>query len=398
MKILVSCVGTRGDVHPALAFAVELRRLGAEVHVCVPPNFVATAVALGLPARPVGVEMRQAPGAPPPTPSELAALAGRLLQDQFDAVEAAVEGCDILFGVGAHQYAIRSVAEVRGVSAELAVYAPVSLPSPAHAPPGVPVSDDRAANTAAWVENRKGWTVRAGPVVNKNRARLGLAPVDDVLEHILGPEVWLAADPLLGPADETPGRTVLQSGAWLLPDPTPLPDELVAFLDAGEPPVYFGFGSMPGMSTRSGAVVAAARRLGRRALVSGGWGGLAPIDGGDDCFALGDVDHAALFPRVAAVVHHGGAGTTTTAARAGVPQVVVPMYSDQPYWASRVRTLGVGVVVEPQTWTADTLAEALLATLPRAAAARALAPRVRGDGAAVAARMLLGGGRGGTGG
>ena len=38
---------------------------------------------------------------------------------------------------------------------------------------------------------------------------------------------------------------MVQTGAWLLPDERPLPADLVAFLDAGTPPVYVGFGSMP---------------------------------------------------------------------------------------------------------------------------------------------------------
>ena len=90
-------------------------------------------------------------------------------------------------------------------------------------------------------------------------------------------------------------------------------------------------------------LIAAARAVGRRAVISHGWGNLDVIDRGADCIAIGDVDHAKLFPRVAAVVHHGGAGTTTAAASAGAPQLVVPHLYDQHYWANRVRRLGIGV-------------------------------------------------------
>jgi vancomycin aglycone glucosyltransferase len=77
---------------------------------------------------------------------------------------------------------------------------------------------------------------------------------------------------------------------------------------------------------------------------------------------IGPVAHPALFRRVAAVVHHGGAGTTTTAARAGVPQVVVPHLLDQFYWAARVTDLGLGVALPPRRrLTADALAGALAA-------------------------------------
>src|SRR4029077_18868525 len=77
-------------------------------------------------------------------------------------------------------------------------------------------------------------------------------------------------------------------------------------------------------------------------LVGRGWAGLALIDDPDDCFAVGAGNQQALFGPVAAGLHHGGAGTTTTAARAGAPQVVVPQWTDQPYWAGRVAALGIG--------------------------------------------------------
>ena len=58
--------------------------------------------------------------------------------------------------------------------------------------------------------------------------------------------------------------------------------------------------------------------------------------------ALESVPHDWLFPRCAAVVHHGGAGTTAAGLRAGVPSITVPFFADQPFWAQRVRALGVG--------------------------------------------------------
>jgi len=69
--------------------------------------------------------------------------------------------------------------------------------------------------------------------------------VDNVRAHILGDHPWLAADPTLAPWPELADLDVVQTGAWILPDERPLPAELEAFLDAGPPPVYVGFGSMP---------------------------------------------------------------------------------------------------------------------------------------------------------
>ena len=58
MRALLAAVGTRGDVQPALALALELRKLGHEVRLCTSPNFVDWAKTLGLEAVPMGVEMR----------------------------------------------------------------------------------------------------------------------------------------------------------------------------------------------------------------------------------------------------------------------------------------------------------------------------------------------------
>lgn len=176
----------------------------------------------------------------------------------------------------------------------------------------------------------------------------------------------------------------------MLADPAPLPEEVVRFLDSGDPPVFVGFGSMPADSEAARGPVAAARAAGRRVIVSRGWADLAVTDESPDCLVIGDVGHDALFPRVAAVVHHGGAGTTAAAARAGVPQIVTPMFGDQFYWAGRVVDLGVGAAVAHGAMTERSLAEVLRKTL-RAdveVAARTLARQVRRDGAEIAARRL----------
>jgi vancomycin aglycone glucosyltransferase len=168
---------------------------------------------------------------------------------------------------------------------------------------------------------------------------------------------------------------------------------LVAFLDAGTPPVYVGFGSMPMRASKDAARVAieAIRAQGRRALVSHGWADLALIDDQDDCFAVGEVNHQALFGRVAAVVHHGGAGTTTTATRAGAPQVVVPQGVDQPYWAGRVADLGIGTAHDGPTPTTESLSAALRTTLTPQTRARAttVAGTIRTDGTTEAATLLI---------
>ena len=140
----------------------------------------------------------------------------------------------------------------------------------------------------------------------------------------------------------------------------------------------------------SRALIRAVRAVGRRIIVSKGWANLDLIDDAPDCLAIGDVSYDLLFPRVATVVHHGGAGTTVAAARAGVPQVITPMFNDQFYWANRIADLGLGATTAHATMTEESLIASLREVLHPAVEVRtrALAGQIRRDGAEVAARRL----------
>jgi vancomycin aglycone glucosyltransferase len=187
----------------------------------------------------------------------------------------------------------------------------------------------------------------------------------------------------------------IQIGAWVLANPRPLPSELEAFLDAGSPPIYVGFGSMPMQAAPDAARAAinAMRALGRRTVLARGWAGFSAIDDGPDCFVTGEVNQQRLFRRVAAVIHHGGAGTTFTAARAGSPQVIVPQVADQFYWAERIADLGIGVAHDGSVPSKASLADGLASALDRSVIERASAMTgsFRTDAAAVSARMLIDG-------
>ncbi|GAA5060964.1 glycosyltransferase [Nocardia callitridis] len=141
---------------------------------------------------------------------------------------------------------------------------------------------------------------------------------------------------------------------------------LAAWFEAGDAPVYFGFGSMPvpDVAATAAAIVDAAQRVGVRALISSGWGALAAAVAEDDRVrVVGAVDHDRIFPRCRAVVHHGGAGTTAAALRAGVPSLVCWVGSDQPYWGARCVRYGVGETTRLPGIDADILTEKLATIL-----------------------------------
>jgi vancomycin aglycone glucosyltransferase len=230
-----------------------------------------------------------------------------------------------------------------------------------------------------------------GDALNTLRAAIRLPQLDNVRDHCYTDTPWLAADPVLAPWPRPTKLDVVQTGAWILPDERPLPAALEAFLEAGTPPVYVGFGSLPAPRDFARMAIDVVRAQGRRVLISRGWAELALVDDRDDCFVVGEVNQQALFPRVAAVVHHGGAGTTTAAARAGSPQLIVPQIVDQPYWAGRVWDLGIGSAHAGSTPTVESLTAALESALKPATCTRALAvaDTIRGDGAMDAAILLL---------
>ncbi len=398
MRVLLSTIGSRGDVQPLVALAVQLRELGQEVRVCVPPDFRDWIEGLGIPFVPIGPEVRStakpSPAQARPSAEQIRQMMEGTVATQFETIPAAAQGCDIIVAGNALQIAARSVAEQMGIRYVFAAYCPIILPSPHHAPPKVLAwtpKDATADNRALWAEDAERWTERWGPALNSHRASAGLAPVTDVRSHILTSTPWLAADPTLAPWPEAVDPDVFQTGAWILPDERPLSPELEAFVDAGEPPVYFGFGSIRTPQDLSKTMIDAARALGRRAIVSRGWADLSLVDDKPDCLSIGEVNLQALFARVAAVVHHGGAGTTTAATGAGAPQVVIPQLYDQHYFAQRVADLGIGAAHAPGAPTAASLTSALEHALEPAVAvrARAVATAVRRDGARVAAERLI---------
>jgi vancomycin aglycone glucosyltransferase len=397
MRVLLSTYGGRGDVEPLAGLAVRLRALGAEVRVCAPPDCAELLAGVGVPLVPVGPPVRKlVHGAMRPSVADVPRLVAELIAEQFDKLPAAAEGCDALVATGLFPVAAsaQSVAEKLGIRYVFAAYCPIFLPSPHRPPqplPGRPLPPDVTDNRVLNDLDIQNYNALYGPALNTNRASIGLPPVDNVRDHVITDQPWLAADPILGPWQESPDLDIVQTGAWILPDERPLPAELEAFLDAGTPPVYVGFGSMRAPKDVARVAIEAIRGQGRRALLARGWADLALIDDRDDCFVVGEVNQQALFRRVAAVVHHGGAGTTTTAARAGAPQVVVPQMADQPYFAGRVAELGIGTAHDGPTPTPESLSAALRTTLTPETRARAtaVAGTIRTDGATVAAKLLL---------
>jgi vancomycin aglycone glucosyltransferase len=329
------------------------------------------------------------------TPEELKRIQASvpdLITDQFEVIGEAAKNCDIIIGANAHQYAAPSIAERIGIHCITAVYAPVAIPSLTIAPP--PFQGQNSASNIniaeQWLNTAKIWNDRALNRINQNRERLGMPPIIDVLDYVLTDHTWLAADTVLAPAPVTTKRNIFQTGTWVLADDAPLPSKLGNFLESGEPPVLVGFGSMPASGIIAKQIIDAILSYGKRIIVMKGWADLDIIEESQNCIIVDEVNYEKLLSRVAVIIHHGGAGTTAAAARAGIPQIITPMFSDQYYWGNRMQELGGGITTPYASITKEQIEKSLeiVFTIAVQSRAQALAQQVRHDGVEIAANQL----------
>jgi sterol 3beta-glucosyltransferase len=409
VKVLILTLGTRGDVQPFVALAQGLTKVGHEAVLAAPHRFARFVgergvTFAGIDDGPMRLMDRDAESGTVVVDIASGGLAAKLalarrmpamfttvLEDCWSvAAEGPGAGADVLVHNG-QVIAGQHVAERLGIPAVLALAIPVYVPTREFSWPGVaaPAWLPRALNRATYLGMR-GPAVLFGRTVDRWRGTtLGLPRRRGRHDPCLRPDGSPA--PVLHaisrhvvprPADWPPSATV--TGYWFAPERPRLPDALTRFLDAGDPPLFVGFGSMAGPDPAGTAAIVldAARRAGVRAVLGIGWGGLAAT-ASDDVFVTDEVPHEHLFPRVAAVVHHGGAGTVAAAAAAGRPQIVCPFVADQPFWGRRLHDLGVATEpIRQRHLSADRLATAIreATTAPGLAAAAAdLGTRVRAE-------------------
>ncbi|CAM2180919.1 glycosyltransferase [Burkholderia orbicola] len=353
MKLVIATYGTEGDTRPLAALGRALMDAGHEVRLLADAATLGLAAALGVPSAPLSGDIRRAiapegaladavrgRGGFNDTSKALAAIANANTGAWMREVVDASAGCDALLVSGLVSFVGLSVAEYRGIPAigtgmipitPTAEFASPFLP-PGKLPRWLNRASHRLVNALLWQAFRKS--------TNAARAGVcGLPPRQHVwTDH---PMLYGVSPTLLsGPADwpanvQACGQWRIDARAWA---PSP---ELAAFLDAGEPPVYIGFGSMAGFDRAAMAAALTQALAGRRALFYPGWSGIDASLLPAHVRLIGDTPHDWLFPRVAMAVHHGGSGTTHSAARAGIASVVVPFAGDQFFWANRLQRLGV---------------------------------------------------------
>ncbi|WP_129337082.1 glycosyltransferase [Cellulomonas endophytica] len=168
-----------------------------------------------------------------------------------------------------------------------------------------------------------------------------------------------------------------------------------AWLRDGTPFVYVSLGSFLSVRDDVLARVAAALRLaGVRAAVASGAtppAALGPVPPG--WLVREHLPQVRLLRRAALAVTHGGNNSVTEAMATGTPLVVLPFSTDQFAGAAALERVGVGVALDPNTATVETLRAAVDAAMalpaPAAGLLGAVADGITADPGPLRARRAV---------
>jgi UDP:flavonoid glycosyltransferase YjiC (YdhE family) len=333
VKFVLAAYGSRGDTEPCVAVAGELQRRGHDVQLAltVPPEMRAYVESAGLVTAPYGrdwqgllsdedfVRMLQNPMNAIPQAVEYVAQAVR---EKTARLVSLAEDADLLVAGMTEQTPAGNVAEYYGIPLAALHFFPAQILQRG--------SPDYSGSTQSDQAQRRALGLPDSAVAVRP---LEIQAYDEICLPGLAAE-W---------ADSADRRPFV--GALTLQLPTDTDDEVLSWITAGAPPVYFGFGStpVPAPADTIAVISAACARIGVRALICMGPNDFARIPVQDHVKVVREVNHAAVFPACRAVVHHGGAGTTAAGLRAGVPALVLWNGLDQPVWATSVEYLEVGL-------------------------------------------------------
>lgn len=379
-RIVVTTIGSLGDLHPKIAIALELRQRVHDVVFVTHQVYQSKLEALGFEFHPMRPDFTAIND-----PQEMARMmdlktgqeymvrqwANPHLREMYTDLLNVAKSADFIFS-GEGVIATPLVAEKLGMRWASSAMVPLSFFSiydpPVLAPfPALatlyklgPIVNRGILNFAKLVSNS--W---AEPI-RQLRRELGLSPIDynPFLENRFSPYLVIALfSSVLGqPQPDWAANTVVAGFTFYdgTQEGTALTPELKQFLEAGEPPIVFTLGSAavmaPGRFYEES--LQAAKQLNRRAVLLMGKNA-APDALPEGMIAVSYAPYSQIFPRAGAIVHQGGIGTTAQALRAGCPTLVMPYSHDQPDNAARVERLGTSRTIPRKHYSAERVAKQL---------------------------------------
>ncbi len=380
-RIVISTVGSAGDLNPFLALGLGLRERGHDVLFAVEERMSDTLRGAGFAVRPLagdGEEIFEKYSAEfidklSPIPSLRAVVERYLLpslRHNIEELRAACEGADLLVSA-AVQLAASFVVEQTGIPWASVALTPIVVPTAYIAPvPGIylPAPLQRAVNRFLWTGGVL--TVRriADRPINRIRQEYDLPPLRDVMYtgNLSHEYTAVAISPSFISRPPDWPSYIAETGFlyWDAPDSWQEPAALTAFLAGPEPVIGISSGSMgpevkQAFTKFFATSIEAVRRVGARALVIGAAPGVLSDPLPDGVFAIPFAPFSHIYPRCAAVIHHGGIGTTAQSLRAAVPTFIVPWGVDQYFHGEGVKQLGVGRWMQRRFYTATRASKVL---------------------------------------
>lgn len=375
-RIVVTTMGSLGDLHPKIAIALELRQRRHDIVFATHQGYQAKIEALGFkfyPIRPDGTEdpSEIARMTNPKTGSEYVICNWLLpsLPKTYADLMSAARDADFMIA-GEIVYAARLVAEKLGIRWASSALSPFSMFS-AYDPPvialfpwlaklhkfGVPINQGvirlLKAITKSWAEP-----------IHRLRAELRLPKRsgNPLIDDKFSPYLVLAMfnSVLAKPQPDWAENTVVTGFAFYDGDNAKLSPKLQQFIDVGEPPLVFTLGSAnvlnPGVFYSES--IKAATQLNRRAVLLMGENTF-PEKLPKNIIAINYAPYSKIFPHASAIVHQGGIGTTAQALRSGRPTLIMPYTYDQPDNAARVERLGTSRTIDRKQYVAQRVAKEL---------------------------------------
>lgn len=417
-KIVLTTLGSLGDLHPYIAVAIEMKRRGHDCVVATSEIYRQKVEGEGLRFHSLRPDMSWVIGNPEAmrqlnhpwrgTENVLRKAILPFLEDTYEDLLAAAEDAVLLVS-HIMTFGVPLIAEKLNIKWMSSILQPSGFFS-AFDPPHIPqlalvnrVSSSYPAMRPFLFRHIKQISRSWFKPVDELRSRLGLAPSNrhPLFEGQFSPHgtIALYSQVLGDPQPDWPSKTAITGFPFydkLLPGEDELTPELREFLDQGEPPIVFTLGSSavfdPGEFYAQSAE--AARLLGKRAILLAGkeYQKRIRLASTEELLVVDYAPFSVLFPRASAIVHQGGVGTTGQALRAGRPMLVVPFSHDQPDNAARVVKLGVARMLARKNYSAEAAARELKLLLSDSAMAQQ-AQRVgeqvqKEEGARVAADLL----------
>ncbi|XP_050142477.1 sterol 3-beta-glucosyltransferase UGT80A2-like isoform X2 [Malus sylvestris] len=382
LQIVMLIVGTRGDVQPFVAIGKRLQEYGHRVRLATHANFKDFVLTAGLEFYPLGGDpkvlagyMVKNKGFLPSGPSEISIQRQQLREIIFSLLPACKEpdpDSKVPFKAEAiianpPAYGHSHVAEALKVPLHIFFTMPWT-PTNEFPHPLSRVTQPIGYRLSYQIVDALIWLGIRDMINEFRKKMLKLRPITYLSGNYSSqpdvPHGYIWSPHLVPkPKDWGPNIDVVGFCFLDLASNYEPPEPLAKWLEAGDEPVYIGFGSLPLQEPEkmTDIILQALEITGQRGIINRGWGGLGnSVEPSDSVYLVDNCPHDWLFKRCSAVVHHGGAGTTAAGLKAACPTTIIPFFGDQPFWGERVHARGVGPAPIPvEEFSLDKLVDAI---------------------------------------